>query len=560
MRKLFVLVTFLMLPLMTFAQENKSITERIGAAFKEISDPIVGVVFYHWKFNMPGVEKTIELPIVVLILILGATFFTLYFKGLNFRSFKKCYHTNRGKYEHLEYYVPADEEIKVEGGKIINAVKLTGRKLGEITHFQALSASLSATCGMGNIAGVAVAMAIGGPGAIVWMVLAGFLGMSSKFVECTLGVRYREVDENGNTYGGPMYYLKKGLATKGFAKLGKVLSVFFAIFCVCGSLGGGNMLQSNQAAAQFVTQFNIDIPNARLYFGILITVIVGLVIIGGIKRIGSVTEKLVPFMAITYVGAGLIIVGMNFDMVPFAAGQIWDGAFNADSLLGGVLGVLIVGMTRSAFSNEAGIGSAPIAHSAVKTHFPASEGIAAIIGPFVDTVVVGSTTAIVIIITNAKYNLFSYGSMAGDKVILNATGEKIGGVPLTSVAFDAAIPHFSIVLTIAVILFAISTMISWSYYGLQSWKYLFGKSKASDISFKAMFLLFAIIGSTVTLNTVVAFSDAMIFSMLFPNIVGLIILAPEVKKELKKYFNAIKIHHMPEEIDEAKLRFDDREV
>lgn len=554
MKKLFSLLTLNLLPLMTFAQENKTTGEQIGDAFKKYSKPFTDLILYQIQFPIAGMEKTIDLPIVVLILILGATFFTIYFKGVNFRYLKYCFQTIGGKYDDLKYYVPAGEEIKVTGGKIVNAIKVKGETIGEITHFQALAASLSATVGLGNIAGVAVAMAVGGPGAIVWMVAAGILGMASKFVECTLGVKYREVDENGETYGGPMYYLKQGLKEKKLAGIGKILAVIFAVCCILGSLGGGNMLQSNQAAQQFVEQMGIGIPNAKLYFGIIIAVVVGLVIIGGIKRIGNVTERLVPFMAIVYVLSAFAILAVNYEIIPYALHQIWDGAFNAESALGGFVGVLIVGMRRAAFSNEAGVGSAPIAHSAAKTQFPASEGLTALIGPFVDTVVVCSTTAVVIIIANAKANLFNYGNVGGAKVVLNETGKKIGGVDLTTAAFDTAIPHFSIVLTIAIILFAISTMISWSYYGLQAWKFLFGKGKASDTTYKILFLVFAVIGSTVSLEAVVEFSDAVIFSMLFPNIIGLVLLSPKVRDELKKYFSAIKISKMKEEVDEDNLQ------
>jgi AGCS family alanine or glycine:cation symporter len=286
-------------------------------------------------------------------------------------------------------------------------------------------------------------------------------------------------------------------------------------------------------------------PNAGFYVGLVMAVVVGLVIIGGIKRIGSVTEKVVPFMAIIYVGAGMMILGINYDMIPYAANQIWEGAINPNAAFGGVMGVLIVGFQRAAFSNEVGVGSAAIAHSAVKTRYPASEGLTALLGPFVDTVIICTMTAIVIVITNAKHNLFTYGNLDSESnVMLNATNQPINGVDLTSVAFDSAIPHFSIVLTIAVILFAISTMISWSYYGLQSWKFLFGKGKVSDTTYKVLFLVFLVVGASSSLGAVIGFSDAMIFAMVFPNIIGLVLLSPKVKVELKKYLNAVKIDKM----------------
>lgn len=557
MKKKSLLSSFILLmsPLLMFCQEKSSTGRAIGKVFKKYSEPVVNIVFYKLEFNLPGVEKTIELPIIVLILILGATFFTIYFKGVNLRYIKTSFRTIAGKYDELDHHVPGDEDIQVEDGEIKDTVKIEGEVPGQITHFQALAASLSATVGLGNIAGVAVAIALGGPGAVIWMIVAGILGMASKFTECTLGVKYREVDENGETYGGPMYYLRRGLKEKNLSGLGKVLAVLFAIFCILGSFGGGNMFQSNQAASQFVGLVGLEnTPNAGLYTGIVMAIIVGLVIIGGIKRIGAITGKVVPFMAIMFVGSSLLILAINYDMIPFALNQIWAGAFQPDAAFGGIVGVLIVGFQRAAFSNEAGIGSASIAHSAVKTRFPASEGLTALVGPFVDTVIVCTMTASVIIITNAKHNLFKYGNVDTTNVVLNGSGDKIGGVDLTSLAFDTAIPHFSIMLTIAVILFAVSTMISWSYYGLQAWKYLFGKGKITDITYKVLFLAFLIVGSTATLDTVIDFSDAMIFAMAFPNIIGLVLLSPKVREELKKYFNAIKIGNMDADIDEDSRR------
>lgn len=539
------LITFL-IPIFTFAQEQKSLGDKIDGAFAEYTTPIVDLIFY------PVTIAGKDMPIVIILLLLGALFFTLYFNGVNFRYIKICIKTASGKYDELDHHVPADQEIEVRDGEIHDTVHLTGEVPGEVTHFQALTASLSATVGLGNIAGVAVAIAIGGPGATIWMIVAGLLGMASKFVECTLGVKYREVDADGKTYGGPMYYLASGLKEMGMAGFGKVLAVFFAVMCIGGSFGGGNMFQSNQAAAQLTQLMDWDGPNAGLYVGLVMAIVVGLVIIGGIKRIGSVTEKVVPFMAIIYVGAGLIIIGINYDMIPYAANQIWEGATNPNAAFGGVVGVLIVGFQRAAFSNEAGVGSAAIAHSAVKTRYPASEGLTALLGPFVDTVIICTMTAIVIVITNAKHNLFTYGNLdSASNVMLNATNQPINGVDLTSVAFNSAIPNFSIVLTIAVILFAISTMISWSYYGLQSWKFLFGKGKVSDITYKVLFLIFLVVGASSSLGAVIGFSDAMIFAMVFPNIIGLVLLSPKVKVELKKYLNAIKINKMDATIHHA---------
>src|SRR5690606_21508495 len=444
----------------------------------------------------------------------------------------------RGKYDSVDAHsVDIAAEDHTPGGDIIETVRKE-KVHGEVTHFQALTAALSATVGLGNIAGVSIAIAMGGPGAMIWMIMAGLLGMSTKIGEATLGVKYREVDKEGKTYGGPMYYLREGLARKNMPVLGKVLATMFAICVVGGSLGSGNMFQSNQAASQFQLLFDLE---SGFWFGIAIAFLVGLVIIGGIRRIGQVTERIVPFMAIMFVGASLTILIINYNLIPGAFGLIWEGAFNTQSAMGGLIGVMIVGFQRGAFSNEAGVGSSAIAHSAVRTRYPASEGLVASVGPFVDTVVICTMTALVIIITNYKNNLFDYANIdQSGNVILNSTGEALGGVDLTSVAFESAIPYFSVILTIAVILFAISTMISWSYYGIQGWKYLFGKGRVSDLSFKALFLIFTVIGASSGMGSVVLFADAMLFAMVFPNMIGLIILAPQVKEELAKYLNAIK--------------------
>ena len=530
MNKKLLSLLFLIAPFFSFAQEM-SMDEKIEAKFKPFADAVSSVVFY--PISIVG----IDVPIVIIVLLLGALFFTLYFKFANITLMGVAFHATRGKYDEIDHHsVEVVAGDPTPGGDVFESVQAEG-VIGEVTHFQALTAALSATVGLGNIAGVAVAIAIGGPGATIWMIVAGFLGMSTKLVEATLGVKYREVGEDGKIYGGPMYYLKKGLKEKNLAGLGKVLAGIYAVFVIGGSFGGGNMFQSNQAAAQFKLLFGLD---SGFIFGLIMAVLVGVVIIGGIKRIGQVTEKVVPFMGIMFVGAALVILVMNFTVIPEALVQIWDGAFNQTSIVGGLIGVMIVGFQRAAFSNEAGVGSASIAHAAVKTRFPASEGIVASIGPFVDTVIICTMTALVIVVTNLKSNLFNYSNLdEGNNVIMNGTGKHLGGVDLTSVAFDSAIPNFSILLTIAVILFAFSTMLSWSYYGIQGWKYLFGKSKIVDITYKALFLIFVVIGASSSLGSVIEFSDAMIFAMVFPNVIGLLLLAPKVKVELKRYLTAI---------------------
>jgi len=382
---------------------------------------------------------------------------------------------------------------------------------------------------------VSLAIALGGPGATFWMIVCGLLGMSLKFVECTLGVKYRDVDEKGVVFGGPMYYLSKGLAEKGQKAAGKVLAVLFAILCVGGSFGGGNAAQSNQAASQLASMLGWTSGSAGTVIGVILAIVVGIVIIGGIKRIAAVTEKVVPFMALLYVGACIYIILSNFSFIDDAFGQIITQAFNPQAGLGGVFGVLIIGFRRAAFSNEAGAGSASIAHSAVKTKYPASEGIVALLEPFIDTVVICTMTALVVIIYNST-GVFEYGAAT-----VNIGGQNVQGSTLTSLAFQNSISWFPYVLTIAIVLFAISTMISWSYYGLQSWMYLFGKNEVSSLVYKVLFLIFIVIGAAANMESVWGFSDAMILAMVFPNMIGLFFLFPEVKKELNVYLDAINV-------------------
>jgi AGCS family alanine or glycine:cation symporter len=516
-----------LIPFFTFAQETAekvelTIDQKIDAFFRPIADAVGSVIFYSVSFGEYSV------PIVLIILIGGALFFTIYFKFANFTLLRTAVKVVKGDYDELDHHT-ADiaEGDPTPGGDVFETIAVEGAE-GEVSHFQALTAALSATVGLGNIAGVAVAVAVGGPGATFWMILAGLLGMASKFTECTLGVKYREVTEEGTVHGGPMYYLSRGLKEKGMGGFGKILAIFFAVMCIGGSFGGGNMFQANQAAAQLIGRFGIESGAAGLILGVIMAALVGIVIIGGIKRIGSVTEKVVPFMAVIYVGAALIIIGMNITLVPKAFGLIIDGAFNSSAALGGIIGVLIVGFQRAAFSNEAGVGSAAIAHSAVKTKYAASEGIVALLEPFIDTVIICTMTALVIIITNIDGGFLEYGQGG------------VQGVELTATAFDSAIPGFSWIMTFAAVLFAISTMLSWSYYGLQAWKYLFGKGKAVDIAYKVLFLLFVVVGSSISLGAVIDFSDAMIFAMVFPNVIGLVLLSPKVRDELTIYKAKIK--------------------
>ncbi|WP_209424444.1 alanine/glycine:cation symporter family protein [Pararhodobacter sp. SW119] len=453
----------------------------------------------------------VDLPWIVGWLVAGATVFTIYFGFIQFRAFGHALQLVRGKYS-------------------------DPRDAGEVSHFQALATALSGTVGLGNIAGVAVAVSIGGAGATFWMILAGLLGMASKFTECTLGVKYRNEYPDGTVSGGPMYYLKKGFAERGLP-LGGFMAVMFSIFCVLGSLGGGNMFQANQAASQ--VQSVLGIPT--WITGLVLSVIVFAVIVGGIKSIARVTEKVVPFMGIGYFLTGLVILFANFDMIGWAFGEILRGAFTDSGIVGGFIGAIIQGFRRAAFSNEAGIGSAAIAHSAVRTKEPITEGFVSLLEPFIDTVLICTMTALVIIITGqllvdaetGRYLLDDAGRIA-------TAGGTAPGVPLTSAAFGSAFGWAPYALSLAVFLFAFSTMITWSYYGMKSWTYMFGEGKNREMVFKVIFCVFVFIGAVSSLGAVIDFSDAALFAMAIVNIIGLYFLMPIVKKELNSYLARLK--------------------
>ncbi len=525
----------ILLPIFTSAQE-KGLDEKVNDAFMPLANWWEGFVL------TPIPIAGYNIPVVLILLVFGATFFTFYFKFPNVLKFPLAINTVRGKYDEVEGpegHGVEKAEVNIVEGDLPDTIRDESKE-GEVSHFQALATAVSGTVGLGNIAGVAVAIAVGGPGATFWMIVCGLIGMSTKFVECTLGVKYRDVGADGTVYGGPMYYLSRGLKERGFKGLGRVLAAIFAILCVGASFGGGNAFQSNQATVQLSTMLSLEGGATGVIIGIILAILVGIVIIGGIKKIASVTEKIVPFMAIVYVLASLVIIFANLEFIGDAFGMIISGAFTPLAGLGGILGVIIVGFQRAAFSNEAGAGSAAIAHSAVKTKFPASEGVVALLEPFIDTVVICTMTALVIIFFNMDAGAFDYGNSVNSTVMLNDTGAYIGGVDLTSMAYDSVIPGFRYVLTIAIILFAFSTMISWSYYGLQSWKYLFGRGKTADVLYKVLFLLFVVVGAAATLDAVIKFSDAMILALVFPNMIGLLLLFPKVKEELVKYLSAIK--------------------
>jgi len=534
MKKKLQLLLLLFIPTVTYAQE-KGLDQQIDEAFKPISDFFSQVIF----FTIP--LAGMDVPFVLLLLVGSALFFTIYFKFPNIFHFKTAIGVVRGKYDELDH-ASANPELAIDGD-ITDTIKDESEE-GEVTHFQALATAVSGTVGNGNIAGVALAIALGGPGATFWMIVCGFLGMSTKFVECTLGVQYRDVGDDGTVYGGPMYYISKGLKERGFGLLGKISAVIFAIFCIGGSFGGGNAAQSNQATVVLKELMGLESTGAGFWIGVIMAIIVGVIIIGGIKRIAQVTEKVVPFMAVLYLLACLYILGANFSLIDDAVSLIFREAFNPTAIgVGGVIGVLLVGFKRAAFSNEAGAGSASIAHSAVKTKYSASEGLVFLLEPFIDTVVICTMTALVIIIFNfggdaSGATIFQYGGDGAGAVMID--GVAYEGAGITSKAFAQYIPYSNIFLTVAVVLFAVSTMISWSYYGLQSWKFLFGRGKAADMVYKLLFLLFVIIGASASMNSIWAFSDAMIFAMVFPNMVGLYFLFPVVKKQLKRYTDAIK--------------------
>ncbi len=446
-------------------------------------------------------DGSLGFPFIVLWLLVGAVFFTLRMKFINFRGFRHAIEVAMGKYDD-----PEDP--------------------GEVTHFQALTAALSGTVGLGNIAGVAIAISIGGPGATFWMILAGLFGMTSKFTECTLGVKYRSIGADGVVSGGPMYYLSRGLAKRGLGGLGRVLAVLFALLCIGGSFGAGNMFQVNQSTQQFMDVMVPWLFGAGSFMegkpwivGAIYAVFVGMVIIGGIRSITRVTERLVPLMAFIYVSAALVILGSNLEHIPAAFSAIFTGAFLPQGVAGGIVGVLVQGMRRASFSNEAGVGSAAIAHSAVKTTEPVSEGMVALLEPFIDTVVICTMTALVIVITDMHHQ-------AG----------LADGIALTSAAFATVIDWFPIVLSVAVLLFAFSTTITWYYYGERSFLYLVGTDKKrAELAFKLFFLAIVIVGSSMQLTSVMDFADAMILAMAFPNMIGLYIMAGEVKSMLDSY-------------------------
>ena len=494
---------------------GKTVSELVNDMMTPVSQAIDSVVFYTFPLDWIY-EGAPGIPFIVVWLFGSAIFFSYYMGFINFKGFKQSIKIVKGTYDN-----PNDP--------------------GEVTHFQGLTAAVSGTVGLGNIAGVAIAISIGGPGATFWMILCGLFGMTNKFVECTLGVKYRKIDANGVVSGGPMYYLSQGLANRGLPNLGKILAVLAALLCIGGAFGAGAMFQINQSSTQFTNviagltggESSIFYDRGWL-FGIVFAFTVGLVIIGGIRKITHVTERLVPMMAFLYISSALVVIFANFESIPSAFGQIFNGAFTGEGVAGGIIGVLIQGLRRASFSNEAGLGSASIAHAAAKTKEPVAEGLVALLEPFIDTVVICTITALVIIITGS--------------VDPSASGTA-QGIALTSKAFATVSSWFPYLLTIAVVMFAFSTSITWFYYGQRSFLYLVGDNATADMAFKLSYLLTLVIGSAMALGPVMDIADSLLLAMGIPNILGLFLLRKEVRAMLTSYFERIRSGEIKETVE-----------
>ncbi len=484
------LLSMILMPASSYAA---GIDDAINTAVQPITDKLSAFIFYSVPIG------SADVPLIVCWLIFGAVFFTGYLGFINVRGFKHAIDIVSGKFSDPKHD-------------------------GEISHFQALTAAVSGTVGIGNIAGVAITVSIGGPGAIFWLIVAGLIGMTTKFVECTLGVKYRQTNPDGTVSGGPMYYLKYGLEKRGMAGFGKFLGMFYAISIVIGCLGIGNMFQSNQAYVQLLQVTGGEagmLAGKGWLIGIILAVLVGAIVIGGIKSIANVTVRLVPFMILLYIVGALIVIAMNGERLPAAIIAIFVGAFTMKGVTGGVLGIMIIGFQRAAFSNEAGIGSAAIAHSAVKTDEPLTEGFVALLEPFIDTVVICTLTGLVLLTAFPTEYLMAGG---------------VAGIELTSSAFEKSISWSPVPLSFAAIMFAFSTMLAWAYYGTKAWTYIFGESKNKERLFSLIFCIFIVIGAAIKLEAILDFADALIFVMAIPNLIGLYIMAPEVKQDLKTYW------------------------
>ncbi|ABB43503.1 Sodium:alanine symporter [Sulfurimonas denitrificans DSM 1251] len=471
----------------------------MGEFFSGVNSFLEAALFFDILF---GMVEGVKLPFLVVWLISGGIYLTLLTKFINLRMFKHSFDILRGKYRTVD-------------------------DVGEISSFGALTTALSATVGLGNIAGVALAVALGGPGATFWMIVAGFLGMSLKFTEVTLSLQHRVFLKDGTVMGGAMEYLSRGLAEKGYAKFGKILSLIFAVFMIGGAIGGGNVFQVSQALG-VVSQEVEFFDKFPIIFGILIAVFVGFVIIGGVTRIAKITEFLVPIMAIIYVSASLWILAYHFEKIDDAISIIFHEAFSTSALYGGVAGSIVHGFQRAVFSSEAGIGSSPVAHAPVKTKYPVRQGLVALYEPFIDTIVICTMTALVIVITGVYEHDGAYMALIEAKE----------GAALTSAAYGTVISWFPIILSISITLFAFSTIIAWAYYGERAWVYLFGSTYS--IIYKLSFLLLIIIGTVVNTAVLVDFSFMLFLTMSLPNILGLFILSKDVKRALEEYLVKLK--------------------
>jgi len=494
---------------------EQTLDQKIDEGFAKVTGPFVSKVFSEITINDYGVKW------VIVWLALGGVVLTIAFKFINLRAFPLAIKTVKGRYS-------------------------SNSDPGEITHFQALSAAVSGTVGLGNIAGVAIGISVAGPGVAFWLFLAGFLGMATKFAECTLGVKYREIDSEGRIHGGGMYYLKKGLAERGLGGLGQVLAIFFAIFCVFASFGGGNIFQVSMVTQQLINVTggaeDSFFVNKQWIFGVAMAVLTALVILGGIRGIAKVTSKLVPSMCLIYIISALIVLVVNSDRLIPAIQMIVNEAFNPRAAVtGGFLAAFIWGIRRATFSNEAGIGSAAIAHAAVKTKKPASEGVVALLEPFIDSVIVCTMTSLVIV-TSMHFHGDSGDFVVNgvEQTLTDKNNDDTFGIGLTSLAFQSVHDSFRYILFICVLLFAFSTLITWSYYGLQAWQYLLGKGKAAEVTYKIIFCLVIIIGSSASMKGAVGFSDASLFAMSIPNLIGVYLLIPIIRKEYADYLEYTK--------------------
>ncbi len=471
----------------------------MGEFFSSINSVLETVLFFDILF---GTVEGVSLPFLVVWLITGGVYLTFLTKFINIRAMRHSFNITRGRYNTID-------------------------DTGLISSFGAITTALSATVGLGNFAGVALAVSIGGPGATFWMIVAGFLGMSLKFTEVTLSIQYREFLKDGTIMGGAMEYLSKGLAKKGYPSFGKVLAIIFAFLMIGGAIGGGNIFQVSQAYSAISHEVTYFAENP-VVFGVIIATLTGAVIIGGVRRIAHITETLVPLMAIIYISASLWILGANFEKIDDAFALILNEAFNTSSIYGGMIGAIVSGFQRAVFSSEAGIGSSPVAHAPALTKYPVRQGLVALYEPFIDTVVICTMTALVIIITGVFEPNGAHAALIAAKE----------GAALTSAAYGTVIDWFPTVLSVSIFLFAFSTMISWSYYGERAWVYLFG-SKLS-IVYKLLFLSLSVIATIVSTGIMVDFSFMLMLAMALPNILGLFILSGDVKRQLEEYLKKLK--------------------